>query len=99
MSKNLSKNSKNVHSSLKYFKRSVSKNDLGPTKENNEKRSVSKNDLGPTRENNEKINVNMLDEDNICYLWYMEVKKRNNKTFNYKISDDYNELFTDYKNN
>ena len=99
MSKNLSKNSKNVHSSLKYFKRSVSKNDLGPTKENNEKRSVSKNDLGPTKENNEKINVNMLDEDNICYLWYMEVKKRNNKTFNYKISDDYNELFTDYKNN
>ena len=83
MSKIVSKNNKNVNSSLK----------------DNLKSSIPRNDLGAIKESNEKLNINMLDEDNIYYLWYMEEKKRNNKSFNYKISDDYNELFTDYKNN
>ena len=83
MSKIVPKNNKKVDSSLKA----------------NFKNSFPRTDLGAIKENNEKININMLDEDNICYLWYMEEKKRNNKSFNYKISEDYNELFTDYKNN
>ena len=41
----------------------------------------------------------MLDEENISYLWYMEDKKKNNKSFNYNISDEYKELFMEFINN
>ena len=44
-------------------------------------------------ENNDYIN--MLDEKNISYLWYMEAKKKY-KNFNYNISSDYRELFTEF---
>ena len=38
----------------------------------------------------------MLDEESMSYLWYMEAKKKNNKSLNYNISYDYNELFIEY---
>ncbi len=31
----------------------------------------------------------------MTYLWYMEMKKKNNKSFNYQLSDDLEELFND----
>ena len=44
---------------------------------------------------NEGYNINMLDEKNITYLWYMEAKKKF-KNFNYNISNDCKELFTEF---
>ena len=38
--------------------------------------------------------VNMMDEKNISYLWYMEAKKKN-RCFNYIINNDCSELFAD----
>ena len=76
--------------------KNVSKNNKNTS---NFKGSFIKNDLGINKENNEKVYINMLDEDNMSYLWYMEAKKRNNKNFNYTINDDYNELFMDFINN
>ena len=60
-----------------------------------------KNDLSEnsSNDNNETIYINMFDEDNMGYLWYMEAKKRNNTSFNYNISDEYKELFMDIKDN
>ena len=49
--------------------------------------------------NDENININILKDKDITYLWYMEMKKKNNKSFNYQISDDYEELFMDYNSN
>ena len=40
----------------------------------------------------------MLDEKNITYLWYMEAKKKY-RNFNYNISDDYKELFSEFNDN
>ena len=46
-------------------------------------------------ETNENSNyVNMMDEKNITYLWYMEAKKKN-RCFNYIINNDCSELFDD----
>ena len=64
------------------------------TKSVSKKISLNSKYLG-TNDNNEKIYINMLDEQNISYLWYMEEKKKNNKSFNYNINDNYNELFID----
>lgn len=53
-------------------------------------------------EGNDNNYINMLDETNITYMWYMETKKKY-KNFNYNLSLDYKELFTEfndsYKNN
>ena len=45
--------------------------------------------------NNENISINMINNKNISYLWYMEAKKKNNKSFNYNIGNNYDELFMD----
>ena len=82
MSKIISKHNKGVNSSLKNFKNSMNRSDLG---ENND--------------NSENVFINMLDEENIGYLWYMEAKKKNNKSFNYNLDDDYKELFMDSQDN
>ena len=57
------------------------------------KSSVSNQTKKKNDENNDYIN--MLDEKNISYLWYMEAKKKY-KNFNYNISSDYRELFTEF---
>ena len=38
----------------------------------------------------------MLRNKNISYLWYMEAKKKMNKSLNYKINTNYDELFNDF---
>ena len=57
--------------------------------------SLNSKNIGGTNDNNDKLYVNMLDEENISYLWYMEEKKKNNKSLNFNISDNYNEMFID----
>ena len=49
-------------------------------------------------EQNDNNFINMLDEKNITYLWYMEAKKKY-RNFNYNISDDYKELFSEFNDN
>ena len=49
-------------------------------------------------EQNDNNFINMLDEKNISYLWYMETKKRY-RNFNYNVSSDYKELFTEFNDN
>ena len=44
----------------------------------------------------EEISINMIDNKNISYLWYMEAKKKRNKCLNYKIGNDYEGLFIEY---
>ena len=45
-------------------------------KQNNLKKSIA--NPGEINDNNDNIHINMIDEENICYLWYMTVKKKNN---------------------
>ena len=45
------------------------------------------------------ISINVLPDKDLRYLWYMEMKKKNNRSFNYELSDDYEELFMDYFTN
>ena len=49
-------------------------------------------------EQNDNNFINMLDEKNITYLWYMEAKKKY-RNFNYNISDDYKEFFSEFNDN
>ena len=44
-------------------------------------------------EDMENLSINMLDNKNISYFWYMEAKKKMNKSINYQIDNDFNELF------
>ena len=57
--------------------------------------SVSNQLKNRSDESNENNYINMLDETNITYLWYMETKKRY-RNFNYNVSSDCKELFTEF---
>jgi len=51
---------------------------------------------------NAYYSINMLDNNDISYLWYMEAKKKKNKSLNFQVSNNYQELFADnifYENN
>ena len=43
----------------------------------------------------ENIDINVFDDKDVMYLWYMEEKNTKNKSFNYQTDDDYEELFSD----
>ena len=45
--------------------------------------------------NEDNLTINVLRGKDMTYLWYMEMKKKNNKSFNYQLSDDLEELFSD----
>ena len=47
-------------------------------------------------DDNDNITINMLRNKNISYLWYMEAKKKKNKSINYQTNRNYDELFNDY---
>ena len=47
------------------------------------------------KENSKSFSINMIDKDDMTYLWYMEAKKRNNKSLNYKVGNNYDKLFND----
>ena len=46
-------------------------------------------------EEDENSKINIFKDKDITYMWYMEAKKKKNKSFNYQISDNYEELFND----
>ena len=64
------------------------------SKVNKVKRKVEKRGSGIEPEEN--ITINMLKDKDLTYMWYMEAKMKNNRSFNYQISDDYEELFMDF---
>ena len=47
------------------------------------------------KDNQKSFSINLIDKDDMTYLWYMEAKKKNNKSINYKIGNNYDELFKD----
>ena len=57
------------------------------------KKSLSKS--GTYDKNEDNLTINVLRGKDMTYLWYMEMKKKNNKSFNYTLSDDLEELFND----
>ena len=90
-----------------YRSKSESHNNIYIDLENNEEtktsKIISKKDKSSSISDqlgNDEINdnnyINMLDETDITYLWYMESKKKN-KTFNYNISNNCKELFTEFE--
>ena len=72
------------------------------TKNENQKKNSNnteintKNKKDGKNDNNTNITINLLDNKNLFYLWYMEAKKRNNKSLNYKMGKNYDELFNDF---
>ena len=48
------------------------------------------------KDNSKGLSINIIDKEDMTYLWYMEAKKRNNKSLNYKIGNNYDELFNDF---
>ena len=44
------------------------------------------------------VSINIINKNDMTYLWYMEAKNRNNKSLNYKIGKNYDELFNDVNN-
>ena len=48
------------------------------------------------KDNSKGLSINIIDKEDMMYLWYMEAKKRNNKSLNYKIGNNYDELFNDF---
>jgi hypothetical protein len=60
------------------------------------KRSIIKGDI--RNDDKDYVSINMLNNKNISYLWYMIEKKKKNKTINYYIGMNYEELFMDENN-
>ena len=60
--------------------------------------SISNQKTNKNEESNENNYINMMDETNITYLWYMEAKRKS-RSFNYNISNDCKELFNEYYDN
>ena len=59
-------------------------------------KTIRKGDSNTNILNEDKnISVNILDKEDISYLWYMEAKKKKNPSLNYKIGQKYEELFVD----
>ena len=74
----------------------VSKLKNNPKSKNERRIKKSPSRSIPSEKNDEKnISINVLPDKDLTYLWYMEMKKKNNRSFNYELSDDYEELFMD----
>ena len=59
------------------------------------KKQIKRGDSNGKSDDNENFTINMLNNRNISYFWYMEAKKKKNKSINYQIGDNYDELFSD----
>lgn len=62
------------------------------------KKKIVRGDSYGKPEDNDNIVINMLDNKDIGYLWYMEAKKKKNKSLNYHTNYNYDELFMDFNN-
>ena len=60
------------------------------------KKNLTKLDISAIKEDNDNISVNILNKTNISYLWYREAKQKQNRSLNFKIGIDYDELFSEY---
>ena len=80
------KNKKNEKSSQNF---SISEN----TNYNSNTKKTDSNLLN--NDNSKVFSINTIGKDDMTYIWYMEAKKRNNKSLNYKIGNNYEELFSD----
>ena len=88
----------NINSNPDDKKSNMSK--FNKNQENNQKHKKSLLKGGTIDKKEDNITINVLKGKDLTYLWYMEMKKKNNKSFNYELSDDYEELFMDcYTNN
>ena len=59
-------------------------------------KTIKRGDSNNTLLNEDKnISINMLNKEDISYIWYMEAKKKKNQSLNYKIGHKYEELFVD----
>ena len=65
---------------------------------NNEKlfQSIRRGDNNALNDSNKNLSINMINNRSLSYLWYMEAKKKMNKSLNYKIGDNFDELFMEY---
>jgi hypothetical protein len=59
-------------------------------------KSIKRGDSKIYEDSYKSISINMINNQSLSYLWYMEAKKKNNKSLNYKIGDNFDELFTEY---
>jgi len=66
-----------------------------PRNQKHKKSILSQISINDNDKSEDNISINVLNDKDITYLWYMEMKKKNNKSFNYQLSDDLEELFTD----
>ena len=62
---------------------------------NNLKHKKSLSRSGTYDKNEDNLTRNVLRGKDMTYLWYMEMKTKNTKSFNYQLSDDLEELFND----
>ena len=95
---------------LDYYRSKLDTNNIVILNENNDDlktnqlaSKINTKSMNSSITNNKKKNdgandhhnyVNMMDEHDITYLWYMEAKKKSN-SFNYVVNDNYEELFSD----
>ena len=85
-----SKNENNIISIKGKLK--TNKKQLNKDKDKAKKKSSIISNIDNIEEN---IDINVFDDKDVMYLWYMEEKKTKNKSFNYQTDDDYEELFSD----
>ena len=62
---------------------------------NNDKKSQKLRKMSSIEKNENKMTINVLKGKDITYLWYMEMKYNNNKSFNFKINENLDELLKD----
>ena len=59
-------------------------------------RSIRRGDSNVFNDSYKNLSINMINNRSLSYLWYMEAKKKKNKSLNYKIGDNFEELFMEY---
>ena len=75
-------------------KSKIDKNGQNQIRNQKHKKSIlSQISINDNDKSEDNISINVLNDKDITYLWYMEMKKKNNKSFNYELSDDLEELF------
>ena len=58
--------------------------------------SIRRGDSNVLNDNYKNLSINMINNRSLPYLWYMEAKQKKNKSLNYKIGDNFEELFKEY---
>ena len=90
---NIKINTNSNNDDKKSNKSRIYKQNPNPMRDQSHKKTISKNNINDNNEDN--MTVNVLKGKDLTYLWFMEMKNKNNKSFNYELSDDLEELFMD----